>query len=118
MRGDIPTNQNYDQARTDSENEEKTLLFGYDALKIAKYINLIAGVSLTIVCGLNVFNIFAVFDLANIGLVIMNIYECIFGLIIMAASFNMPCVKKNFMFLLTGIGRGAFNIYVGLILTS
>ena len=116
MRGDIPDHQNYDGARTDSENLEKATIFGYDALKIAKYINLAAGVSLTVVCGMNILDIFKVFDIANFGLVILNIYECIFGLMIMASSFNMPCVKKNFLFLLTGIGRGAFNTYVGSLL--
>ena len=34
----------------------------------------------------------------------------------MASTFNMPCVKRNFMFLLTGIGKGIFNIMVGILL--
>ena len=34
----------------------------------------------------------------------------------MSSTFNMPCVKRNFMFLLTGVGKGIFNIIVGLLL--
>ena len=34
----------------------------------------------------------------------------------MASAFNMPCVKRNFMFLLTGMGKGFFKIFVGLLL--
>ena len=34
----------------------------------------------------------------------------------MASTFNMPCVKRNFMFMLTGIGKGVFNIFVGLLI--
>ena len=37
-------------------------------------------------------------------------------MIIMASTFGMPCVKRNFMFLLTGMGKGIFNIFVGLLL--
>ena len=31
----------------------------------------------------------------------------------MASSFNMPCIARNFLFLLTGVGKGTFNIFVG-----
>ena len=34
----------------------------------------------------------------------------------MASSFNMPCVGRNFFFLMTGIGKGIFNIFVGTLL--
>ena len=34
----------------------------------------------------------------------------------MASSFQMPCVKQNFFFLLTGPGKGIFNIFVGSLL--
>ena len=34
----------------------------------------------------------------------------------MASSFNMPCVRNNFFFLLTGVGKGCFNIFVGTLL--
>ena len=34
----------------------------------------------------------------------------------MASSFGMNCVRKNFLFLLTGIGRGCFNIFIGTML--
>ena len=40
----------------------------------------------------------------------------IFGLIIMASSFMMPCIKENFFFLMTGVGKGIFNIFVGTLL--
>ena len=31
----------------------------------------------------------------------------------MASSFNMPCIEREFFFLMTGIGKGCFNIFVG-----
>ena len=34
----------------------------------------------------------------------------------MASSFGMPCIKRNFAFLLTGLGKGIFNIFVGTLL--
>ena len=34
----------------------------------------------------------------------------------MASSFNMPCVGRNFFFLMTGLGKGIFNIFVGTLL--
>ena len=44
-------------------------------------------------------------------------YDCrIFGLIIIGASFNMPCIARNFYFILTGLGKGAFNFFCGLLL--
>ena len=46
----------------------------------------------------------------------LNIYLGIFGLIIMASTFMMACVKRNFLFLLSGIGKGVFNIFIGTLL--
>ena len=34
----------------------------------------------------------------------------------MASTFMMPCVEQNFFFLLTGLGKGLFNIFVGTLL--
>mmetsp|Transcript_16079 Transcript_16079/g.24978 ORF Transcript_16079/g.24978 Transcript_16079/m.24978 type:complete len:139 (-) Transcript_16079:167-583(-) len=34
----------------------------------------------------------------------------------MASSCNVPCVKRNFFFLLTGVGKGVFNIFSGSLL--
>ena len=34
----------------------------------------------------------------------------------MASSFQMTCIRKNFLFLLTGVGKGVFNIFVGTVL--
>ena len=34
----------------------------------------------------------------------------------MASSFGMPCVKRNFLFLMTGVGKGIFNAFVGTLL--
>ena len=82
-------------------------------LKAARYANLICGTGLVVVCGFNIVGIIASF---NIGLFLLNFYLAIFGLIIMASCFMMQCVKKNFLFLLTGVGKGAFNIFVGTLL--
>ena len=38
-----------------------------------------------------------------------------FGLLIMGSSFNMPCVARNFYFILTGMGKGCFNIFCGVL---
>ena len=45
-------------------------------------------------------------------------YICysLFGLIIIGSSFNMPCISRNFFMILTGGGKGLFNIFVGLLL--
>ena len=34
----------------------------------------------------------------------------------MASTFMMSCVKRNFLFLLSGIGKGVFNIFIGTLL--
>ena len=34
----------------------------------------------------------------------------------MGSSFQMPCVKRNFFFLMTGLGKGFFNMFVGTLL--
>ena len=34
----------------------------------------------------------------------------------MGSSFNMPCVARNFYFILTGLGKGFFNIFCGCLL--
>ena len=34
----------------------------------------------------------------------------------MASTFMMSCVKRNFLFLLSGIGKGLFNIFIGTLL--
>ena len=39
-----------------------------------------------------------------------------FGIIILGSSFNMPCVARDFYFIQTGMGKGAFNLFCGLCL--
>ena len=34
----------------------------------------------------------------------------------MASTFMMSCVKRNFLFLLSGIGKGLFNMFIGTLL--
>ena len=34
----------------------------------------------------------------------------------MASVFMMPCVKTNFFFLMTGVGKGLFNMFTGTLL--
>ena len=34
----------------------------------------------------------------------------------MASTFMMSCVKRNFLFLLSGLGKGVFNIFIGTLL--
>ena len=115
MRGDISTNQNYG-ARTASEKAEDTTMCGYNLLKTARLINLIVGTALTVCCGIQIFNVFSNGILSNFGKFFLNFFDCIFGIIIMGSSFMMPCVKRNFFFLMTGVGKGGFNIFVGTLL--
>ena len=44
------------------------------------------------------------------------ISSSVFGLIILGSSFNMPCVARDFYFIQTGMGKGAFNVFCGLLL--
>lgn len=87
---------------------------GLNVLKIARYLNLMGGTALIIIC---ILELIRVFTLAwDIGAMFLNIYFCFFGLIIMGSSVNMPCIGRNFFFLLTGVGKGVFNIFIGTLL--
>ena len=83
-------------------------------MKLARYLNIVGGTALIVVCVLQLVNLFQVFT--NPGAIFLNIYLCFFGLIIMGSSINMACIGRNFFFLLTGIGKGVFNIFVGTLL--
>ena len=76
MRGDINTNQEF-KARTESEAAVDTTCFGFNVLKVARYINLIVGVALSVVCTLKIFDIFK--NLGNnffqkLGIVQINVF--------------------------------------------
>ena len=62
---------------------------------------------------LNIISIVNVFDVFGFTI---SVFEGIFGLIIISSSFQMRCVRRNFLFMMTGVGRGFFNIYVGLLM--
>ena len=114
MRGDT-SRINYNLK--DDDDPASTEICGYNILKTARIINLIVGTLLSVSCGFSIFNIFGSSGLfGNLGRFFLNFYMCVFGLIIMASSFGMPCIKRNFLFLLTGIGKGLFNIFVGTLL--
>lgn len=84
-----------------------------NVLKLARYLNIIAGTALVVV---SILEIISLFSFTNPGALFLNIYLLFFGLIIMGSSINMPCIGRNFFFLLTGIGKGLFNIFVGTLL--
>ena len=86
-----------------------------NVLKVARYLNLVGGTALIIVCIFEMILIIPNF-FTNPGQVLLNIFLCFFGLVIMASSINMPCVARNFFFILTGVGKGLFNIFVGTLL--
>ena len=92
-----------------------TEIFGVNILKAARYINLIIGTILSVLGVISLFSVISNFIDAVLypGHLILNFYCMFFGNIIMASSFNMPCIEKNFYFLMTGYGKGAFNILVG-----
>jgi len=79
---------------------------------------LIIGTTLVVVGILSFINVFGVFIeiFTYPGIVLINFYLIVFGAMIMASSFNMPCIKRNFFFLLTGLGKGLFNMWVGICL--
>ena len=86
-----------------------------NVLKVARYLNLVGGTALIVICVLELVTLFIDFFL-NPGAVLLNIYMCFFGLIIMGSSINMPCIGRNFFFILTGMGKGIFNIFIGTLL--
>ena len=88
------------------ENQE---LGGYNLIKIAKYINIIIGIALLVIVVLE----FITFKFINPFAFMITVFEAIFGLVIIASSFNMVCIRRNFLFMMTGIGKGFFNIFVG-----
>ena len=80
MRSDIDTNTDYESskgARTESEVVDNSSCFGINVLKAAKYINLMAGTSLSIVCGFSIFNIFSLSanPLSALGVILLDFYE-------------------------------------------
>ena len=88
----------------------------FDIIKTARYTNLLVSLILIIIVILNFVNIVkAAFDPFD-WLIIT--FEGIFGMIMMSASFGLGCVKRNFLFMLTGKGKGLFNIFVGSILIA
>ena len=81
-------------------------------IKVAKYTNLIVGTLLIVTVILN----FVSFGWVDMFTFILKIFLAIFGLIILASSFGHRCVRRNFLFMMTGVGRGLFNIFVGTLL--
>ena len=102
-------------ARTQSEVATTQACCGMNVLKVARYLNLVAGTALIVICVLELITLFIDFFL-NPGAVFLNIYMCFFGLIILGSSINMPCIARNFFFILTGVGKGVFNMFVGTLL--
>ena len=82
---------------------------------MARYFNIVIGTAIIVICILELVTIFADF-VHKPGAIFLNLYLCCFGLIIIGSSMNIPCVARNFFFLLTGIGKGTFNIFVGFLL--
>jgi len=116
MRGDFTQGKyNTDGARTQSEVVQDQTCCNMNVLKIARYLNLVGGTALIVICVLELTGLFIDF-FTNPGAVFLNLYLCLFGLIIMGSSINMPCIGRNFFFILTGVGKGVFNIFIGTLL--
>jgi hypothetical protein len=75
MRGDF-NQEDEILARTESEQIEQANVLGFNALKIVRYLNLIAGTTLSICCGFRIFSLWAIISnpLNAIGLMIFNAY--------------------------------------------
>ena len=114
MRGDFEhTSYKTDGARTQSEVHHARAVCGINVLKLARYLNIIAGTALVVV---SIFEIIGLFTFANPGALFLDIYLFFFGLLIMGSSINLSCIGRNFFFLLTGVGKGLFNMFVGTLL--
>ena len=75
MRGDF-NQQDEIVARTESEKIDQANVLGFNALKIVRYLNLIAGTALSICCGFRIFSLWSIISnpLNSIGLTIFNAY--------------------------------------------
>ena len=75
MRGDF-NQQDEILARTESEQIEQGNVYGFNALRIVRYLNLIAGTALSICCGFRIFGLWSFVSnpLNAIGLMIFNAY--------------------------------------------
>ena len=84
-------------------------------VKVAKYANLIIGLYLVVTAVLNTIAVVTAFYIFEFTL---TLYTGLFGFLMVASSMfpKMKCIKNNFLFLLTGLGKGLFNIFVGCIL--
>ena len=59
------------------------------------------------------------FNLLNFpSIVSLHFFNIIFGFIIVGSTFNMQIIAKNFFFILTGHGKGAFNLFIGFLIFS
>ena len=81
-------------------------------IKIAKWLNLTVGALLVAV----VISTFVTLGFINVFSFTLTVFEGIFGMLIMLSSCNLKLIKENFLFLLTGTGKGLFNIFVGSLL--
>ena len=58
-----------------NQDAADTECFGFNILKAARMINLIAGTGLTVICGVGVLNIFQSSNIfKNLGLIILNFF--------------------------------------------
>merc|ERR1711998_302595 len=87
-------------------------MYGFSLIKVAKWTNFVIGVWLifTVFLGIATLNFLNPFWLS------MSLYEAFFGVLIMLSSCNLKLIKENFLFLMTGSGKGCFNIFVGSLL--
>ena len=110
MRGDVGQADYRD--RTKSEMVERETIAGFNMIKIVKYTNLIVGTALiaVVIMSAITLGVFAPISFA------LTFFQSVFGLIIIASSFGHKCVRRNFLFMMTGVGRGCFNIFVGTLL--
>ena len=76
MRGDndLEASNKKDSEPTDSAN---TKVFGYNILKVARTINMLVGLGLSVICGFQIFNLFSTFGnlFTNPGSIFLNIFN-------------------------------------------
>ena len=81
-------------------------------VKVAKYTNIVVGSALVVT---------VIADFLTLGFLspfhfTISIFVGLFGLLIVSSSFGAKFVVENYLFIMTGKGRGIFNIFVGTLL--
>ena len=86
-------------------------------MKVVRRTNVFCGIFLSIYSAMNLMSAFTTLDIYNLpGILSLDLFFLVFGLVIVGSTFNMPCIARNFYFILTGMGKGTFNLFIGFLI--